>query len=301
MNNKYLDALNRYRTVYKNWFSVLMHMTLIGNRNIIKAKLRNGNVKLMNAKTISYTSLGFTNVICDESDKSVKFEYRGKTLKFFTENNNGALDWVFSKESYNELNVRDKVVIDIGANIGDSSIYFALNGAKKVIAFEPFLNSFDLLVKNIDVNDLKDKIIPVNAGVGGNRTIVKIESNKDGDASSEIRVDRTGDIELQIFDLQTLLETFNINEAIMKINCEGCEYDTFLNASCESLRKFEFVHIEYHYGKDNLLQKLEKCGFKFSSTTPKKVIDKQRQNPVMNLGYIYAARNDNLDYHLSNK
>jgi 23S rRNA G2069 N7-methylase RlmK/C1962 C5-methylase RlmI len=32
---------------------------------------------------------------------------------------------------YEDLNVKGKVVIDVGAYIGDSAIYFALRGAKK--------------------------------------------------------------------------------------------------------------------------------------------------------------------------
>jgi predicted RNA methylase len=45
---------------------------------------------------------------------------------------------VFLNGIYEYLPVAGKTVIDIGANIADSSIYFAVRGAKKVIALEPF-------------------------------------------------------------------------------------------------------------------------------------------------------------------
>jgi len=45
---------------------------------------------------------------------------------------------VFLGNIYEYLPVVGKTVIDIGANIADSSIYFAIRGAKKVIALEPF-------------------------------------------------------------------------------------------------------------------------------------------------------------------
>ncbi len=46
---------------------------------------------------------------------------------------------VFDCGEYGVLDVSGKVVIDVGASIGDSAIYFALKGARKVIAIEPHL------------------------------------------------------------------------------------------------------------------------------------------------------------------
>jgi len=40
-------------------------------------------------------------------------------------------------EQYKILGVSNKDVIDIGANIGDTAIYFAVKGARHVYAFEP--------------------------------------------------------------------------------------------------------------------------------------------------------------------
>ncbi len=37
-----------------------------------------------------------------------------------------------------------KIVVDLGASIGNSEIYFAVNGVKKVIALEPFSESFEI-------------------------------------------------------------------------------------------------------------------------------------------------------------
>jgi len=51
---------------------------------------------------------------------------------------NGDLADVFGSEEFKSMNFLNKIVLDIGANIGDSSIYFATLGAKKVMAVEPF-------------------------------------------------------------------------------------------------------------------------------------------------------------------
>ena len=50
---------------------------------------------------------------------------------------------LFLKEDYRFLPVRNKVVVYIGAGIGDSSIYFVSHGAKKVLALGEYLRSIN--------------------------------------------------------------------------------------------------------------------------------------------------------------
>jgi len=38
---------------------------------------------------------------------------------------------------YDWLDVKGKRVLDVGASIGDTAVYFALRGAREVVAFEP--------------------------------------------------------------------------------------------------------------------------------------------------------------------
>ena len=58
-----------------------------------------------------------------------------------------ALTEIFYSDVYSSLTVKDKFVIDIGSNVGDSSIYFVMKGAQKVIAVEPFPKNFNLAEK----------------------------------------------------------------------------------------------------------------------------------------------------------
>jgi len=76
---------------------------------------------------------------------------------------------VFDYESYKPLmNIEGIDVVDIGAFCGDSSIYFALLGAGRVIAVEPDVRIFEELIENIRINGLKDRIIPLNVAVVAN-------------------------------------------------------------------------------------------------------------------------------------
>ena len=39
---------------------------------------------------------------------------------------------LFLREDYHDINIHDKVIIDVGAYIGDSAIYFVLKGARRL-------------------------------------------------------------------------------------------------------------------------------------------------------------------------
>jgi GT2 family glycosyltransferase len=54
-----------------------------------------------------------------------------------------------SRKEYSFLNVVNRDVIDIGMNIGDSTIYFALNGARRVIGLEPYPYAFSYAKINV--------------------------------------------------------------------------------------------------------------------------------------------------------
>ena len=58
-------------------------------------------------------------------------------------------------------------VIDVGANVGDSALYFILHGARKVIAVEPLPNVAKCAEENLRLNDVADKMKIVNAALGG--------------------------------------------------------------------------------------------------------------------------------------
>ena len=69
-------------------------------------------------------------------------------------------------------------------------------------------------------------------------------------------------------DLKTILDIVGGHVDVMKIDCEGGEYDIILGADDDSLSQIENIVGEYH-GSDptehaNLFSRLEKAGFKVS-------------------------------------
>jgi methyltransferase, FkbM family len=134
----------------------------------------------------------------------------------------------FCNEQYASLNIEGKDVVDIGANIGDSAIYFALKGAKHVYAFEPYPYSYNLAKRNVELNNLNNKITMLNEGCGKSR-FVNIRDETKNYGGTDLKSFKNGK-KIKILSLDGIVEKFKLRNATLKIDCEGCEYATILNA-----------------------------------------------------------------------
>jgi FkbM family methyltransferase len=153
---------------------------------------------------------------------------------------------VFVDEEWGFLSVNGRTVIDVGAFVGDSAIYFALRGAEKVIAIEPHPGAYQELLENIRLNNMEDKIIPINAGLASRMGWIKISHNVDvnSTASTLYKIDNFGDV--MTVTLGEITNKNSIpNNAVLKMDCEGCEYDVILN-DYEHVKLFSEVILEYH-------------------------------------------------------
>ena len=177
---------------------------------------------------------------------------------------------IFFSETYSSIPIEGKVVVDIGANIADSSMFFVLKGAKKVIAIEPFPKNFGFAKKNVIENHLEDKIILENCIISDNESTIKVDSEYAGtgagehsDPKSNIKEQRNG-VEIPIHTLSYIVRKYNVNNASLKIDCEGCEYKIISSSPDDILKKFTHIIMEYHNGYKELKSKLEKLGFQVS-------------------------------------
>ena len=84
---------------------------------------------------------------------------------------------------------------------------------------------------------------------------------------------------------------FNIKEAVLKMDCEGCEYN-LLNEDRDTIRRFKRIQIEYHYGYEELYNYLKDNNFDVKYTEPRSVYNSYASNPNMKVGYIYTTRKE---------
>ena len=211
------------------------------------ARLKNGLEVEIKSKRHAwfFTTLHDLNVIYVD-DKFIQFRYKDRILKFYFDINSFTAFGEIFRDGIYDVDVKERTVVDVGAGIGDSSIYFAVNGAKKVYAFDVAVS---YLEKNIRENNLKDVVEPIRCECG--------PSN----------------------NLDNITLKYNIpNESVLKVDCEGCEYDFFGNAPPRLISRYHTIIIEYHNGVQHLADLLRVSGFNVTIRGNKKI------------GLIYARR-----------
>jgi len=280
-----LKIVNRYRKLFKNYLHVIINVKR--RKFPIKCKMRKGGTKNFNKHfEIMNTVFAEHYGILYDMEKDILSGFIKNPeheIKLYGGEGSGDAE-VFLENQYSSLPVKEKVVVDIGANIGDSAIYFLLHGAKKVFAIEPYPKNYETAQKNIDINHLTSKVHLLLAGCSAKHGYITIDQKIDSGNRSVMNESTEGK-KIPLITLEEIMHENDMDSAVLKIDCEGCEYDVILNSSKIILRNFIYIHIEYHYGYKNLKEKLEKCGFEVFVTNP-------RYSFVNNMyvGYLTAER-----------
>jgi len=283
-----LETLQRYRKVFKNYLHVLLNH--YRNNYPIEAVLKNGGKIIFSKRFQTKTSsLGIENYCHFQNNVLTIKKDNLPEVNFVDSEENGDLFGVFFKEEYNFLPVKNQVVIDIGANIGDSAIYFALKGARKIIAIEPIQKNYDQAQTNIKLNNFTNKIVLINAGISDKNDSIKINLENSGTTCFLEKDDNNG-IEVPLVTLEDILKINDNNDCLLKMDCEGYEYRTILSTPNKILQKFSHIQIEYHFGYKNLKKKLEDCGFKVTVEKPHIGVPLLSKKIKSYCGFLYAER-----------
>ena len=158
------------------------------------------------------------------------------------------IDKIYTPAGY-EINPGD-TVIDIGGNIGLFAIYAAVRKPHtKVYSFEPFPSNARFFLQNIQQNNLSRIKLYEKAVTGkkGNRFLNVSDSWVSHSLSPE-KEDGKG-IEVGGITLNEILEETKKCD-LLKIDCEGSEYEIFYSTSHEDLQKIHRVVCEYHNNKE---------------------------------------------------
>lgn len=144
-------------------------------------------------------------------------------------------------------------VIDIGAGLGE----FTIAAAKKctngiVYAYEPFPESFQLLQQNLILNHVENVVEHSHAVAGRPRTMhLNTASGVPVlySTAMEKAQTREHDILVEATTLDQILETSGIETCdMLKMDCEGAEYDILFHTSPSTLEKMRRICLEYHNG-----------------------------------------------------
>jgi FkbM family methyltransferase len=164
----------------------------------------------------------------------------------------------------------DRVIFDLGANIGVFTLYAARSALQaKVFSLEPFPSTFSRLVTNIRDHDLDGRVKCLNfaaTGTGGSRVMPDAEVPSQRRALASSTNGKSG-TEVQGKTLVALLDENNLPQVdLLKMDIEGSEYEVLLSTPPTVLARIRRIAMEYHgdcapYSKRQLFDYLQRAGF----------------------------------------
>jgi len=221
-----------------------------------------------------------SNNIKISSDKEIKFycptriaSFRAKT--FFTKEPE-TIEWM------NEYGSENKIMYDIGANMGIYTIYYAKKFQSKVYAFEPNFKNLDLLAKNIKLNLVEKQVFLIpnplcekflvsdffqlrSVGGDGGATF-NDESVKNMILKNHPKEKNPIQYKTLGMSLDNLIETnLIVPPDLIKIDVDGNEVDVIngLKKSIQKLKKISLlIETQARTSKNNLEKELYNCGLK---------------------------------------
>lgn len=218
---------------------------------------------------IDFLSMTRKKMIVFKMKNSLKYLVRANTW------DRGVITRIHLADEYNinQLSLSpESTVIDIGAHIGIFSV-FVSKKAKKIFAFEPVSENFDLLKQNIQLNNLEDKINIFNVAVSDKKETLKIYLSKINTAGHSIYKNSDEYTYAQTVTLQEIFDKNSIEICdLLKIDTEGSEYKILFGLPQNYFKRIKRIHLEHHkiistdkrYTRDYLKRLLEDKGFNIS-------------------------------------
>ncbi len=202
-----------------------------------------------------------------------KFYVRCQTRQSETSDLSAIVETYLDKQYTKEFDIgKDDVVVDIGGNIGDFTVYAAkkaVNG--KVYVFEPSPENFRQLNKNISLNKLKN-VYAYEEGMSGSKGIQYLYLNGFTTHTTSPEIAKfehlnMGSIAIKVRTIEEVFKDFNLQKInFLKIDCEGGEYEILFNINRNTFEKIEKIAMEVHlhpvYKFKDMIDFLNKVGYK---------------------------------------
>lgn len=168
----------------------------------------------------------------NDNDSIYSIVYKGQKINFYLPYSNDFIEKViYSTNNFYEVQMledvkkrlgKNKIIIDVGANIGNHTVFFAnVCKAKRLYSFEPQPNVFKILKKNVLINKYNKNVKLFNMGLGENQGYANIDVvNKDNLGMSKLKKDNSGTVEInRLDDIISNIEKNKID--MIKIDVEG--------------------------------------------------------------------------------
>ena len=241
----------------------------------------------MNSKEFKYLmrslSFDFAMSLRDKTHNLRTFNWNGKKVFYRTSSSDMTLIYEillkskYRSEYYFPEKIKPEVILDIGGNVGITSIYLAsIFPNATIYTFEPLLANYKILQKNTEqYGNIKVFNIGLGSKNGSFKVFLSDDSENFGGVSFYTKVEGNKTesyTECKVRNINDVIQELNISSIdLMKIDTEGSEYDILSCLNDEILRSIFWITGELHGNRDfELLNYLNSMGF---SISVKKLID----------------------------
>ena len=243
-------------------------------------------------------STAYEDLAVSDKDDGLLVEFDGVQFYIETAEEAFIIVEVFVNECYNFNLNKKSVIIDIGANIGISSVYFSRSSlTDTVYSFEPIDDTFNQALMNLSFNSSTiSKVIIENYGLADKEGTSKFLYNKKHKGNTGVRgldspmLKTYSDNEFKTVKLEQASTVFEEiishhrqSQFVVKMDCEGSEYSILEDLDkADLLKHLSLIMIEWHdKGAATLNEILSRHNFATVSS-----------NLSPHAGLIYAFNNE---------
>jgi FkbM family methyltransferase len=161
---------------------------------------------------------------------------------------------------------RVRTIVDVGANVGAATIWFARRCRNaEIVAVEPARGTLARLEANLRTNRLENRVSVVPAALSGRTGSAYLSENGSSVYAQTRTTSSPGTERVEALSLADLLDRYGLDEVdVLKLDCEGAEFDALLACDEELLSRVRTIVGEYHGEGRNVLslaERLERAGF----------------------------------------
>ena len=141
--------------------------------------------------------------------------------------------------------IENPVVLDLGAYIGITALYFSSHKGTKIYAVEPHPESFNSLVINMKNYP---NVVPINYAVGMTEETRFIAQAKDTIGMTLFGKPEDTRFAVKAVSIKTLFDEYKIDHVdMMKIDVENAEFEIFLSEGFDAVKdKIDYIIGEAH-------------------------------------------------------
>lgn len=195
--------------------------------------------------------------------RGLLFKVRPKTA------DKGIYKEIFILNEYQKIDndlKRAKTVVDVGAQIGFFSCYATKhNRTSKIFSIEPESENYRLLEENVKLNRLTHRVTGIHAALWSKNSKKLLNMSEDNSGGHSLMYKTHTQKFVNTFTLDFIIEKYGLREIdVLKMDCEGAEYDISMRLSKKTFRKINSIIMEYHDEKKvtRLTSRLRLLGFR---------------------------------------